>query len=51
MEINPCKDCLYYEDCIGNEPKYDYPYKLTNRIYYLFVEGHDCFIRVRRDED
>ena len=51
MEINPCKDCLYYEDCIKGSCSYDFPDKLTERIYYMFTEGYDCFIRITRDEE
>jgi hypothetical protein len=48
MEIKPCKDCLYYDDCIKNNLSYDFPDKLKNRLYYMFVEGWDCFIKKRK---
>ena len=54
MDIKPCKDCLYYDDCIKKciNDFYMYPYlpvKLKTRIYRIFVEGWDCFHRINRD--
>lgn len=47
MEIKPCRDCLYYKDCIENDDSYEYPdspVRLKDRIYDIFVEGKDCFL-------
>ena len=54
MEIKPCKDCLYYDDCIKKSVKSfdDYAHlqvNLKNRIYKMFVEGLDCFHGINRD--
>ena len=51
MEIKPCKNCLNYDDCMKKHSKDvdDYPYfpvNLKNRIYNIFVEGWDCFIKI-----
>lgn len=48
-EIEPCRDCLNYDDCIKNaEYEYpDIPYKLKERIYNIFVDGWDCFCKSR----
>ncbi len=53
MEINirPCKDCLYYEDCIRNAEDMENPVRLKDRIYDIFVEGRDCFWGINRDWD
>lgn len=54
MEIKPCKDCLYYDDCIKKHVKSlaDYAYlqvKIKDRIYKIFIEGLDCFHGINRD--
>jgi hypothetical protein len=53
MEIKPCKNCLYYDNCIENvfPCDYDFPSKLQERLYHLFVEGYDCFIKIRCDDE
>jgi hypothetical protein len=51
LKIKPCRDCLYYDDCI-REAEYEYPDnppKLKDRIYNIFVEGWDCFYGINRD--
>ena len=51
MNINPCKDCLYYDNCVEEDLSFDFSHQLKERIYNMFVEGYDCFIKIRRDED
>lgn len=53
MEIKPCKNCLYYKNCIEDIYPWDYefPIKLKERLYNLFVDGYDCFIQIRCDEE
>ena len=51
MERKPCKDCLYYKDCIRDSECPDDPPALKERIYNIFVEGWDCFYRINRDLD
>lgn len=48
-EIEPCRDCLNYDDCI-RDAEYEYPDvppKLKERMYNIFVDGWDCFCRSR----
>ena len=41
--IEACKDCLYYRDCILENPQA--AERLTERLYNIFAEGSDCFYK------
>ena len=48
-----CKDYLYCRKCIeeGYADQDGIPTKLRNRLYSLFVEGYDCFVRRFEDKE
>lgn len=49
MELKPCNKCIYYDQCVKvDDDKYpELPMKVEQRIYDLFIYGHDCFIEQR----
>lgn len=49
MEIKPCRDCLYYDDCIKNSEDPNHPPALKERLNIIFIDGYDCFVRINRD--
>ena len=54
MKIKPCKKCVWYSKCFESaRPSEDplFPQELKDRIYNIFVEGWDCFMKDRSDED
>lgn len=44
MELKPCKNCLYYKECILESEDPNDPSTLKERLYKIFVEGWDCFV-------
>lgn len=48
-----CKNCLNYYKCIkeGYVDQDGIPVRLKDRLYCLFVEGYDCFVRRFEDEE
>lgn len=49
MMINPCKNCLYYDDCIRDSEDPNNPPALKDRLFNIFIEGYDCFVGINRD--